>query len=100
MAAGKEASMPAQAASPIEGAVKTTPSPSAVDIGPRRHHSFLGLAVGSVGVVFGDIGTSPLYAFQAAMGQAAKDPVGRDAVLGVVSLALWAIFLVVTIKYV
>jgi KUP system potassium uptake protein len=61
---------------------------------------FWGLAVGSIGVVFGDIGTSPLYAFQAAMAQAAKDPIGRGAILGVVSLALWALLLVVTIKYV
>jgi KUP system potassium uptake protein len=61
---------------------------------------FWGLAVGSIGVVFGDIGTSPLYAFQAAMAQATKDPIGRGAILGVVSLALWALILVVTIKYV
>ncbi len=61
---------------------------------------FLTMAVGSLGVVFGDIGTSPLYAFQAAMGQAAHDPVTAQAVLGVVSLALWALLLVVTLKYV
>jgi len=67
---------------------------------PPRRRTFLFLAIGSLGVVFGDIGTSPLYAFQAAMGQAAKDPVARPAVLGVVSLALWALFLVVTVKYV
>ncbi|MHB8529221.1 MAG: potassium transporter Kup [Caulobacteraceae bacterium] len=66
----------------------------------RRRHGFWGLAIGSLGVVFGDIGTSPLYAFQAAMGQAAKDPVVPSAVIGVVSLALWALFLVVTVKYV
>ena len=59
-----------------------------------------GLAIGSIGVVFGDIGTSPLYAFQAAMGQAARDPITGHAILGVVSLALWALLLVVTIKYV
>ncbi len=64
------------------------------------HHTTLGLALGSIGVVFGDIGTSPLYAFQAAMTQAAKDPVTDRAILGVVSMALWALILVVTIKYV
>ncbi len=58
------------------------------------------LAVGSLGVVFGDIGTSPLYAFQAAIGQAIKSPISDRAVLGVVSLALWALILVVTVKYV
>lgn len=65
-----------------------------------KHPGFLVLAIGSVGVVFGDIGTSPLYAFQAAMQQAAKDKVTDAAILGVVSLALWALLLVVTIKYV
>ncbi|MGH6992108.1 MAG: potassium transporter Kup [Caulobacteraceae bacterium] len=66
----------------------------------RRRPGLVGLAIGSVGVVFGDIGTSPLYAFQAAMGQAAKQAVGDETVIGVVSLALWAIFLIVTVKYV
>ena len=66
---------------------------------------FLALAVGSVGVVFGDIGTSPLYAFKAAMDEAigpADHPnlVGMAGILGVVSLALWALILVVTVKYV
>ncbi|MGH7751005.1 MAG: KUP/HAK/KT family potassium transporter, partial [Candidatus Dormibacteria bacterium] len=65
-----------------------------------RRRGFLGLAAGSLGVVFGDIGTSPLYAFQAAVGQAARDPVTHEAILGVVSLALWALILVVTVKYV
>jgi KUP system potassium uptake protein len=66
----------------------------------RTRAKFWGLAVGSIGVVFGDIGTSPLYAFQAAMGQAAKDPMTGASILGVVSLALWALILVVTVKYV
>ena len=60
----------------------------------------LGLTVGAVGVVFGDIGTSPLYAFRIALKQAARDGVTDGAVLGVVSLALWAMLLVVTVKYV
>ncbi len=62
---------------------------------PRR---FWTLALGSVGVVFGDIGTSPLYAFREALGQAGG--VTPDAVMGVVSLAFWALILVVTVKYV
>ena len=66
----------------------------------HRRLGFWAMAIGSLGVVFGDIGTSPLYAFQVAMGQAAKDPVTTPAVLGVVSLALWALILVVTVKYV
>ena len=55
-----------------------------------------------MGVVFGDIGTSPLYAFRVAL-QAAAGPsniVTREGVLGVLSLILWALILVVTCKYV
>ena len=61
---------------------------------------FWSLALGSVGVVFGDIGTSPLYAFKAAMDEALHDSASRPGILGVVSMALWALILVVTIKYV
>ncbi|HZZ88359.1 MAG TPA: potassium transporter Kup [Caulobacteraceae bacterium] len=58
------------------------------------------MVLGSLGVVFGDIGTSPLYAMREAI--AHSRPVGTpaDAVLGVVSLVIWALTLVVTIKYV
>jgi len=62
---------------------------------------FLTLTLGSIGVVFGDIGTSPLYAFREAV--VAASPAGtisRDAVLGVLSLILWALMIVVTCKYV
>jgi KUP system potassium uptake protein len=62
---------------------------------------FWALALGSIGVVFGDIGTSPLYAFRAAVADAAHGaPVTRLMVLGVLSLILWALFVVVTTKYV
>ncbi|MGE5157226.1 MAG: potassium transporter Kup [Gemmatimonas sp.] len=63
--------------------------------------SFWSLALGSVGVVFGDIGTSPLYAFREAVAGAAQgQPVSRIIVLGVLSLILWALLIVVTAKYV
>src|ERR1700760_2998578 len=62
---------------------------------------FWALALGSIGVVFGDIGTSPLYAFRTAVTDAAHgQPVTRVMVLGVLSLILWALFIVVTAKYV
>jgi KUP system potassium uptake protein len=64
------------------------------------HGAFWLSALGSIGVVFGDIGTSPLYAFRQALQQAAVGGVRTDAVMGVVSLALWALILVVTVKYV
>src|SRR6266513_2595373 len=62
---------------------------------------FWALTLGSIGVVFGDIGTSPLYAFREAEASAAHhQPVTREIVLGVLSLILWALFIVVTTKYV
>ena len=62
---------------------------------------FWALALGSIGVVFGDIGTSPLYAFREAVAGATQgQPVTRVIVLGVLSLILWALFIVVTAKYV
>jgi KUP system potassium uptake protein len=63
---------------------------------------FWALTVGSIGVVYGDIGTSPLYAMRESVvaavgkGNAASEPV----VLGILSLIIWALFLVVTAKYV
>jgi KUP system potassium uptake protein len=62
---------------------------------------FWALTLGSIGVVFGDIGTSPLYAFREAVAGAAQgQPITRPLVLGVLSLILWALFVVVTAKYV
>jgi KUP system potassium uptake protein len=63
--------------------------------------SFWALTLGSVGVVYGDIGTSPLYAFREAV-VAASDSgtITREVVLGVNSMILWALIVVVTIKYV
>jgi KUP system potassium uptake protein len=55
--------------------------------------------IGAMGVVYGDIGTSPLYALEASI-TAAGAPLDRLAVLGVVSLILWSLLIVVTLKYV
>ena len=67
---------------------------------PSRRRT-LALGLGSLGVVFGDIGTSPLYAFREAVKQAAAGgAIQPDMVLGAVSLALWALIAVVTVKYV
>ena len=63
---------------------------------------FKALMLGSIGVVYGDIGTSPLYALREAV-IAASGPSGvvaSTAVLGVLSLILWALIIVVTLKYV
>src|SRR5689334_18289575 len=62
---------------------------------------FWALTLGSIGVVFGDIGTSPLYALREAVAGAAQgQPVTRLIVLGVLSLILWSLLIVVTAKYV
>jgi KUP system potassium uptake protein len=60
------------------------------------------LTLGSIGVVYGDIGTSPLYALREAVAASVgtNGVVTRDAVLGVLSLILWSLILVVTLKYV
>jgi KUP system potassium uptake protein len=55
--------------------------------------------LGAMGVVYGDIGTSPLYALEASL-KAAGEPVDRQAVLGVLSLIFWSLAVVVTLKYV
>jgi KUP system potassium uptake protein len=57
--------------------------------------------IGSIGVVYGDIGTSPLYAFREAVNAAsAGGEATSQAVLGVISAILWALIVVVTLKYV
>jgi KUP system potassium uptake protein len=62
---------------------------------------FGALTIGSIGVVYGDIGTSPLYALrEAVVAASAGTGATPQAVLGVVSLILWALIIVVTLKYV
>src|ERR1700743_2826308 len=87
-------------AAPIQAAASEAAAAPADHAGHPKAQGFFALALGSVGVVFGDIGTSPLYAFKAAMDEALHDGASRPGVLGVVSLALWALILVVTVKYV
>lgn len=68
---------------------------------PPREQTLASLTVGAVGVVYGDIGTSPLYAFREALRPvAAGGAVDAPVVLGLLSLLIWALILIVTIKYV
>jgi KUP system potassium uptake protein len=84
------------------------PSASVAPSEPENHLAdghqkagFGGLALGSVGVVYGDIGTSPLYALKESLHHTATDGVAsRIEVVGVVSLLIWALVIVVTLKYV
>ena len=59
-----------------------------------------GLVVGAIGVVFGDIGTSPLYTIKEAFSPHYGLIADHDTVLGVLSLVFWSLMLVVTVKYV
>ncbi|HEV8646773.1 MAG TPA: potassium transporter Kup [Burkholderiales bacterium] len=58
------------------------------------------LAVAAIGVVFGDIGTSPLYTMKEVFGGKYGIPLNHDTVLGALSLVFWALIIVVTTKYV
>lgn len=66
-----------------------------------RARRFLGLALAATGVVYGDIGTSPLYAFRESVAHIARAGGGvvRSEVIGVVSLMLWTLITIVTLKY-
>jgi KUP system potassium uptake protein len=67
----------------------------------HEHRRFFALALGSVGVVFGDIGTSPLYALRESLAHVSHGGVAtRAEVIGIVSLILWSLMLIVTGKYI
>jgi KUP system potassium uptake protein len=55
--------------------------------------------IGAIGVVFGDIGTSPLYAFKESLGAAGFQPGDASTVLGLLSLIFWSLAIVVSVKY-
>ena len=69
------------------------------DTAHAKQNSLGALTLGAIGVVYGDIGTSPLYAFREALAHTGGIPDAR-AIVGVLSLALWALIIVVTLKYV
>jgi KUP system potassium uptake protein len=75
-----------------EGAARPAPS----------LRGFMGLALGSAGVVYGDIGTSPLYAFKESISHlvGAGGRLVQADVIGVISLMLWTLMVIVTLKYV
>lgn len=86
---------------------KDSSSPAALissggqDTQSRSHAHKLGpLILGCLGVVYGDIGTSPLYAMREAVHAAGGADTLQASVVGILSLIIWSVFLVVTIKYV
>ena len=83
--------IPEEAAS-VGGASAAAPAPA--------HNSLWTMTLGSVGVVYGDIGTSPLYALRESLAHIKSAGYFEQDVIGIVSLLLWALFLTVTLKYV
>lgn len=81
-----------------EGADSDTAS--AENEGHGKKHGLAALTIGAIGVVYGDIGTSPLYALREALRPVADDGLERAEVLGVISLLIWTILMIVTVKYV
>ena len=81
-----------------------TPPAAAAEAAQSSHDQSRGpllpLVVGAIGVVFGDIGTSPLYAMKEAFGGHHPLPLTHDNVLGVLSLVFWSLVVIVTLKYV
>jgi KUP system potassium uptake protein len=64
----------------------------------REHASTVALAFGTLGIVFGDIGTSPLYAFRESFEHSGLD-VTPEAAYGIASIVLWSLIIVISIKY-
>ena len=73
-----------------------------MDADARRAVGKTALVVGALGVVFGDIGTSPIYTIQTAFDPGDPHPIeaSLESVYGVVSLIFWSVTLIVTVKYV
>lgn len=90
-----------------------TPSPSLVaqnnahqessgpqDATPIKRQGLAALAVGAIGVVYGDIGTSPLYTIKEIFSPQTGVPLDTQHLVGAISVVFWALMLVVTLKYV
>jgi KUP system potassium uptake protein len=98
-AAGRDADQNGSLLLPRARAVARGPEGSPPPRSTAAHKTLLGLALLATGVVFGDIGTSPLYAFRLNFGpEVGLEPTPHN-VLGVVSLIFWSLTLVISIKY-
>lgn len=65
----------------------------------KKQNKQIALMLGSLGVVFGDIGTSPLYALKVVFGLSNNSVTDQKTVIGLISILLWTITLIVTLKY-
>ncbi len=94
---------PADASHPVvmQPGEKLHPLPDQEDGEGHGHGGLLGLVIGSIGVVYGDIGTSPLYALRESLSHSVKaDKLSEEAVIGSISLLIFALIFTVTLKYV
>jgi len=87
-----------------EGSAPSTAAAPATEVSSPAYHGhkegLAKLVVGAIGIVFGDIGTSPLYAFRETFAGHHPLTLDRLHILGVISLMFWSMMLVVTLKYV
>lgn len=72
----------------------------AAEAGHDRRKALLPLAFGALGVVYGDIGTSPIYAMREALHARHAGPPGPGDVMGILSLIFWSLMIIISIKYV
>src|SRR5947209_7682054 len=86
--------MPLRALAAAAAPARTLPKP------PHHGGNPWSLTLAALGVVYGDIGTSPLYAFQVALAGTGHSPATPQDVLGIASLIFWALMAIVTLKYV
>src|SRR6516165_3593933 len=82
------------------GHAALTASEELGETAPDLSTGIAGLSVAALGVVFGDIGTSPVYTFRECFNPERGLPLDAEHVLGVLSMIFWALIIVVTIKYV
>jgi len=79
--------------------VSENPTLPSGDTRRTRHGKLPALALSALGIVFGDIGTSPLYTFKTVLGTA-EVPSDVATILGALSLVLWTLFIITTVKYI
>src|SRR3989475_2319543 len=90
---GREGPMPAVDSKASRSAAATAVAPAA------KPRSLATLALGALGVVYGDIGTSPLYALRQCLTDDASGPANPQAVLGLLSLVFWSLTVIICVKY-
>jgi KUP system potassium uptake protein len=90
----------AQDKAAVDAPAEPSAASAAASAASHKKSSFAALTLGSVGVVYGDIGTSPLYALRESLVHSKAEGINEASVIGTVSLLLWALFFTVTAKYV